>query len=249
MGNMISAALLAFNPDGAAVLAGWEAIVTVYEVVRELVSGGTGGVPVSDEVETTVEHLSQNVATNISDAANGLIRLRDVIISDYGRLQALGSVARGRGWNLDPASTKDNITSAASALFSDALVPIPYGVYAMVDHSETAPWVEDIKKCWDAAYGGIWDTAPDSAQVPWMGGFDREGVTGWFPTTFVLGRHELSRFYEANPPKEVTDPMFTPTTMKVNNEQGFGMQLYRFVWEQYAKGFPPTDLELCHDAP
>jgi hypothetical protein len=57
------------------------------------------------------------------------------------------------------------------------------------------------------------------------------------------------RFYDANPPKEVTDPMFTPTTRKVNNEQGYGMQLYWFVWEQYAKGFPPTDLELCHDAP
>jgi hypothetical protein len=43
--------------------------------------------------------------------------------------------------------------------------------------------------------------------------------------------------------------MFTPTTMRVNNEQGFGMQLYRFVWEQYAKGFPPTDLGLCRHAP
>ena len=89
VGNMISAALLAFNPDGTAVLAGWEAIVTAYELVRELVSG-EGGIPVSDQVETTVEKLSHNVATSLSDAANGLVRLRDVIISDYGRLQAAG---------------------------------------------------------------------------------------------------------------------------------------------------------------
>jgi hypothetical protein len=175
---------------------------------------GEGGIPVSDQVETTVEKLSHNVATSLSDAANGLVRLRDVIISHYGRLQALGSVARGRGWNIDPATTKDNITSAASAFFSSELVPLPYGAYALVDHSETAPWVDDTKKCWDGAYGGIWDNTPDSAQTPWMGGFTREGVHGWFPTTFVLGRHELSRFYDANPPKEVTisdeDALDTP---------------------------------------
>ena len=26
---------------------------------------------------------------------------------------------------------------------------------------------------------------------------------------------------------------------------GYGMQLPRFMWEQYAKGFPPTDIYVC----
>jgi hypothetical protein len=59
----------------------------------------------------------------------------------------------------------------------------------------------------------------------------------------------LSIRYYAYPPAEVVDPMFTPPTRNVYGQNGYGLQLSRFVWEQYKKGFPPTDISVCAFAP
>jgi hypothetical protein len=249
VGNLVSAGLTlaSTTPEGAAVLAAWEALVAVYELVRELVSetGAGSPAPVGDQVTSKVEDLSADVANHLFDTATGLVRLRDVIISDYGRLQALGSVIEGGGLNIDPSTMTDHIRTAARAFFSSELVPIPYGVYALFwSISPRSPWREDAGVCTDA-YGFIWRGAPASTQLRWMGDFDRDGHHGWFPTLFVLGRHTLSRTYYAYPPATVTDPMFTPPTRTVNGQKGYGMQLSRFVWEQYEKGSPPTDIALC----
>ncbi len=246
-GNMMSAAILAFFPEATPALAAWEAFVTVYELVRELVSD-EGGAPVGEQVASKVGDLSQEVAERLFDTAGALVRLRDVIISDYGRLQKLGSLIEDGSLNIDSSTLTDNITTAARAFFSSELVPIPYGVYALFKDGHR-PWNFGVGFCRDLRYGTTWKGTPASAQIRWMGDFSRDGESGTFPTLFVLGRHDLSITYYAYPPKELTDPMFAPPTKTVDDQKGYGMQLSRFVWEQYKKGFPPTDIGYCAPKP
>jgi hypothetical protein len=246
VGNLISAALV-LDPDGAAALAAWEMLVDAYELVRELVSGTDASAkPVGDQVSTKVEDLSQQVASHLSDSANALVRLRDVIISDYGRLQELGTKIESTGADVDPPTMTADITTAASAFFSSELVPIVYGVHALIwkVNKSIIPlgWPDD---CTSFLYPDTWRGTPGSAQIRWMGNFTRDGYHQSFPTMLALGRHSLSVHLYSYPPKEVTDPMFTPSTRKIYGQNGYGMQLSRFMWEQYEKGFPPTDIFVC----
>lgn len=87
--------------------------------------------------------------------------------------------------------------------------------------------------------------AQERAWVYWMGDFERDGWRAQFPSMLALGRHSLSARHYSYPPATVTDPMFTPSTRKVYGKNGYGMQLPRFMWEQYEKGFPPTDIFRC----
>jgi hypothetical protein len=136
---------------------------------------------------------------------------------------------------MDPATTKNNVTAAANAFFSSELVPIPYGVYAMFDRNGP---VFDIDNCRDRTLH-TWHGVPGSAQWKWMGDFNRDGYQGQFPTLFALGLHSLRAGTEY-PPKEVTDPMFDPV-----KKGGYGMQPSRFIWEQYDRVPPPTDIFVC----
>jgi hypothetical protein len=249
VGNLISAGLvLATGPAAGPALAAWEALVVIYELARELTSEA-GGAPAGDEFGSTVEHLSLDVANQLAATANGLDRLRDVIISDYGRLQALGTAAMGRGWNVDVPNTTDQLTTSASAFFSSELVPVLYGVHAMYDKNGQH-WRTTPDGCAEQLYGRTWEGVPASAWMWWNADFERDGYHGWpFPTLFALGRHSLSIKYYAYPPAEVVDPMFTPPTRNVYGQDGYGLQLSRFVWEQYEKGFPPTDISVCAFAP
>ena len=78
----------------------------------------------------------------------------------------------------------------------------------------------------------------------------RDGYVGWWPTLLVLGkkssRPDPRRTYRPS----VSDGMFRPLF-----KNGYGMQLARFIWEQYGetkpspedtgtKG-PPTDIAVC----
>jgi hypothetical protein len=245
-GNLVSAGLVfaAVTPEGTAALAAWEALVAVYELVRELV--GQSGAPVGDQVTSKVGDLSQDVANRLFDTANGLDRLRQVIISDYGRLSALGPAANDPKWNIDLPTVATNLRTAAQAFFSWELMPVAYEVYALVGS-------DDPETCRDALYGHTWRGAPASAQMEWMGGYDLFGEKHQ-QARFLIGKHHLSIRYYAYPPKEVADPIFTPV-----KQGGYGVQLPRFIWEQYVaprdsaggeappgKRFPPTGITYCH---
>ncbi|HEX5713251.1 MAG TPA: hypothetical protein VFX85_08065 [Solirubrobacterales bacterium] len=246
VGNLISAGLV-LDPEGAVALAAWEGLVTVYELGRELTSelSGVSDNPVGDEVESKVESLGLDVASRLADASNALVRLREVIITDPGRLQAFGEKIEKEGLAVDPPSLTHGITSSASAFFSNEIVPVPYGVHALVWKVNPDIIPEEFPdQCVDGVQG-LWLGTPASAKMFWGADFSRDGQHGRYPSLFVLGRHELSIRYWAYPPAEVTDPMFMPPTQKAFNQYGFGMHLPRFVWEQYAKGFPPTDIYYC----
>jgi hypothetical protein len=157
-----------------------------------------------------------------------------VVNSDYGRLQALGNLS---GWSIDRPTLASRLVDAANTFFSSQVMPVAYGVYALVGN-------DDPETCRDALYGHTWRGAPASAQMEWLGGYDLDGYKNE-RGRFILGQHSLSIRYHVYPPGTLTDQMFRATT-----QNGWGVQLPDFVWEQYkappGSKFPPTDIGVCH---
>lgn len=246
IGNLISAGLV-LDPEGAGVLAAWEALVTVYELTRELL-GETGGVPVGEQVESKVGELGADLAKKLEASSDGVERLRQVIISDWGRLEAVGSVVGTPGWSVDVPTVKQNLTNSAGAFFSSQLLPIPYGVHDLEGTGFNADPTTD--NCYTLSYGHTYRGAPETAKLEWMGEFDFQTVHGNFPSRFVLAVHSPSAQSYSYPPAEVTDRIFRPQV-----QGGFGVQLPQYVWEAYEDfadegsppgPSPPTYIAYCH---
>ena len=228
-------------------LAAWEALVTVYELTRELL-GETGGVPVGEQVESKVGELGTDLAKKLDASSDGVERLRQVIISDWGRLQAVGSVVDTPGWSVDVPTVKQNLTNSAGAFFSSQLLPIAYGVHDLQSTGYNASPTAD--NCYTLSYGHTYRGAPDTAKLEWMGEFDFQTVHGNFPSPFVLAVHSPSLQSYSFPPAEVTDRIFLPQV-----QGGFGVQLSQYAWvsyEDYADEgsppgpSPPTYIAYCH---
>jgi hypothetical protein len=235
VGNMVSAGILAVFPEATPALAAWEAFVTVYEFVRELVSGADGA-PVGDQVATKVSDLSQKVAEQLFDTASALVRLRQVIISDYGRLRALGSLIEGGGLNIDPSTMADSIRTGAKAFFSSELMPVAYDTwYLSLTIFNTEPTTDN---CYIIGYGHSFRDAPATAQLQFDADFD--GAQGR-PSLLALGKHTWSARQDAYPPKEITDPMFRATSQK-----GYGMYLPDFVWSRYTEPYHTHTVNCYH---
>ena len=243
LGNLISAGLV-LDPEGAAVLAAWEALVTVYELTRELL-GETGGVPVGEQVESKVGELGIDLAKKLEASSDGVERLRQVIVSDWGRLDAVGSVAGKPGWTVDVPTVKANLTNSAQVFFSSQLLPIPYGVHDLEGTGFNGnPTAEN---CYTLNYGHTYRGAPETGKLEWMGDFNFQEVRGGLPSQFVLAVHSPSALRYSYPPATITDELFRPRV-----QGGFGMQLPRYVWESYEDQdnppgpSPPTYIAYCH---
>jgi hypothetical protein len=233
IGNLVSAALV-LSPS-MPLLAAWEALVVAYELTRETVTGDDGK-PVGDQITEKVDDLANEVGNRMFDNANALDRLHEVINSDYGRLQALGSVADRADWKIDVPAAATKITTAAKAHFSSQLMPVAYGVHHLAPTPySTRPTADN---CFIMGYGHSFKGAPASAQLQWAN-FPGDGNT----KLWALGRHKLSATQYAYPPAKLTDPMFRPV-----RQAGYGMRLPQFLWQQYqaVPKAPPTDIAYCH---
>jgi hypothetical protein len=224
------AAGLGLGPEEGA--AGWEALVAVYELIRDLVS--EGGSPVGDELTSKVSELSSDTATRLSEAANGLDRLRDVILSDYGRLQAVGSVATGPDWAIDTVTTTNTLTTAASAFFSTQLIPIGFtDVFYLAASPTNGSGDQTPNNCEGPfgthPYGG----APASGYVQWRFGFNTPDF-GPAPSGLWVLTDDDGDYAPAN----VTDPTFHSVA-----QGGYGVYLNDFLWQQYKS--PPTGDYQC----
>jgi hypothetical protein len=133
-------------------------------------------VPAATDATKSFETSMYDVVTRLFDTANGLDRLRQVMISDYGRLRTLGAVADRPGWTIDIGDTATMLCNAAETFFYSELMPIPYGTYALVGEF---PYRFDGNpdNCYDQTYGWTWNGAPATAQMEWMGASTRAGIT------------------------------------------------------------------------
>jgi hypothetical protein len=219
-------------------LVAWEAFVAVYELIEQLTTGG--GAPVGGEIEKKINQLAAGVETRMFDAANALDRLRDVIVSDYGRLSTLGPVADGPNWAVDSGKMANNLRGGASAGFSSALVPIAYGVYYLYPSSFNEQPTTD--NCFIAAHGFNFRGAPASTQMQWAAPYPQQSPEEADPNRWVLGLHSLPS--DLNVPA-FPDPTLTNAMFSSPNQSGYGMQLPRFIWDQYTKPNAPTNSHYC----
>jgi hypothetical protein len=202
---------------------------------------------VGEQIEEKVDELAQGLADKVSTQAAAMDVLRDVIASDWGRLEALGSVVSGDEWAVKGVAVS-RLRTAARRTFSSELMPVPFGVYSL--QRRDAKQVRLNSDTCHHNYGFPWKGAAPSAQLPWMGNFDIDFYQGWWPTQLILGRHSLPTFDQWYPSPELTNAMFS----KDVTEDHYGMRLDEFMWEQYEAphpeqrgGFPPTDIFVCDD--
>jgi hypothetical protein len=211
------------GPVGGTISGAIGTVASAYEL-GVAVASNQSGMPVGDRIDTTVDQLAAQVAANISGTAGTLDSLRDIVISDYGRLTALGSVASGPAWSFKVDTMTANLTTAAQGYFSSALVPVAYDVwYLMPGNRNPKPTVDN---CW--YYGYHFSGAPDSAQLQFHGHFN-EADDSEASHLLVLA-HQQGDFSSTPwyPPKAVTDPMFRSVA-----KNGYGVYRPGFFWAQY----------------
>ena len=205
-------------------------IASNYELGRAI-SSDAGGAPVGDRIDTTVDLLASQVSTDLSSTANTLDSLRDIVISDYGRLKALGSVATSPTWSFKVGTMVGNLTTAANAYFSSVLVPVAYDVwYLQPGNRNPDPTVDN---CWFDG-GTHFSGASASAQLQFRGHFNEADDNG--PVHLLTLGHQQGKFSSTPwyPPATVTDPMFAPIV-----DNGYGVYAPEFFWSQYPNAITP----------
>lgn len=212
------------GPVGGTISGAVGVVASSYEI-GTAVTSDEGGVPVGDQVDTTVDELADQVAGNLSGTAGALDSLRDAVISDYGRLKALGSVASGPDWTFKVDTMAANLTTAAQGYFSSALVPVAYDVwYLAPGNRNPTPTVDN---CWYDG-GTNFSGAPATVQLHYHGYFNEAHEDE--PVHLLVLAHQQGIFSSTPwyPPKAVTDPMFTAVS-----QNGYGINAPRFFWSQY----------------
>jgi hypothetical protein len=212
------------GPVGGAISGAIGVVASSYELGTAVTSNASGA-PVGDRLDTTVDELASQVATSLSGTAGTLDSLRDIVISDYGRLNALGSVATSPAWSFKVSTMTRNLTTAAQAYFSSALVPVAYDVwYLMPGDRNPDPSVDN---CWYDG-GTNFSGAPASAQLQFHGHFNEADDDE--PVHLLVLAHQQGPFSDTPwyPPAAVTDPMFTPIA-----QGGDGVYAPGFFWSQY----------------
>jgi hypothetical protein len=217
------------------------AVTAMYELSFSIASAADTGEPLGDKVDKKVDELSDDAAHRLSAAADGLDRLRQVIISDYGRLKALGSVANTKAYNPDTATMSHKMTTAANGWFSTTLLPLLYGVHAL-HLRDIAKHEATTDNCYITLPAGyLFSKEPDSAQVKFYGDFNRDGYRGEYPTLFALGLHNLHDGPPYVPSATLADSIFHSEA-----QGGYGVQLSQFAWEGYDSPTAPTDIAICN---
>ena len=172
IGNMGSAAILGFKPDSTTALAAWEALVTIYELGREVTSStrGDSTEPVGDQIKSPRrpagcrrgESPLRRRQLARSPARRDHLRLRSP--------RAIGPHTNDARWKVDPADTATRLRVAASAFFYTELMPIAYDTVWYLWPSSAAI-SNDVPQTADDCEGSFfthpWRGAPATGQVDW----------------------------------------------------------------------------------
>jgi hypothetical protein len=96
-------------------------------------------------------------------------------------------------------------------------MPVAYGVQYLAG-------TQQASQCGTAFSG-----ATDTAWMRWFGPFSLDGYSAGWPSTFVIATRTFSSSTPAYPPAALANKIFRPVV-----RGGFGVQLPRFIWTQYA---------------
>jgi hypothetical protein len=206
-----------------------EALAASYEFAMSMTADQRSGVPLSDQVDTKVDDLAAEVAGRLTSSAASLDSLREIVASDWGRLERLGKNATTPGWVVRTNQLQDYLTTGARGYFTTELMPVAYNTWYL---SPTFSWGElKPDTCFIWGYGHSWENSDVTNwylnwQVPFDGQSDRGG------SLLALGKKTWKWQDYAYPPDTLTKA-FDPMT-----QGGYGVQLADFIWEQYKAPYP-----------
>jgi hypothetical protein len=209
---------------------------SAYEFGSTLASNAAGQ-PVGDRVNTKVGDLSQALADNLSGTANALDRMRDVVISDYGRLWSLGQVADTPDWTVDVPAMTSNLTTAANGYFTSQLLPVAYDAWYL----STTPFNNNPTpdNCFIIGYGHSFEQQPADQYLTFRDKFD--GAQG-VENLLSIGKHTWTASDYAYPRQDaaadLVDTAFSPVA-----QNGYGLRLSDFFWQSYKAPYRTVN---CH---
>jgi hypothetical protein len=201
-----------------------EALAATYQLSMSLTAQERSGVPLSDQVDTKVDQLAADVAGRLTRTAASLDSLREVIASDYGRLDKLGTDATTPEWVVKTDQLQEFLTTGANGYFTTELMPVAYNAWYL---SPTFSW-DDIKpdSCFLWGYGHSWkDSDVTNWYLNWQVPF--AGQSGRGGSLLALGKKTWTWKQYAYPPDTLTTA-FDPLT-----QGGDGVSLADFIWEKY----------------
>jgi hypothetical protein len=204
-----------------------EGIAASYELSMSLSSEARTGVPLSDQVDTKVDDLAAETAQRLSRTSASLDSLREVIASDYGRLDKLGTLASSPEWVVHTGQLQTYLTIGAQGSFTTELMPVAYNTWYL---SPSFSWGDrKPDTCFIWGYGHSWK---DSDVTNWWLNWDVpfDGQAGG--SLLAIGKKTWKWTSYAYPPDTLTKA-FDPLT-----QGGYGVQLEDFIWEQYKAPYP-----------
>ena len=197
-----------------------------YDLGSDIAS--SRGVPLDEQISAKASDLAAEVSSNAAHAAAALDSIRAVVISDYGRLKALGELGEDAS-GVSVESISGALTAGADRYFATELMSIAYEVWSLnPSEAATRPTPDG---CTEAGAGARFAGAADSTWVS----FSRNppNLTSQLKPPFqytALILNKAGAFSGNSPPADVTDPMFAALS-----QNGYGIEKYAWFWEQQAK--------------
>jgi hypothetical protein len=206
-----------------------EGVAASYELSMSLTAEDRSGVPLSDQVDTKVDNLAADTAARLSRTSAALDSLREVIASDYGRLDKLGTLANTPAWVVHTDQLQKYLTTGANCYFTTELMPVAYNTWYL---SPTFSWADRVPDtCFIWGYGHSWkDSDVTNWYLNWDVPFDGQADRGG--SLLAIGKKTWKWTSYAYPPDTLTDA-FDPIT-----QSGDGVQLEDFIWEKYKAPYP-----------
>jgi len=221
--------------------------VAGFKMAYDLANGG-GGASL-DPVRAEAQQLGAAVANVAATAVGTFDQLHDIIVSDYGRLSAIGQNAQSNpdwawtGSDLNAATTF--LTQSANRVFWGALMPLEYSAYKLIPTSPNnlhyTSANDYVCEAHDPETGMSHNVKPFHQAVP-SGQFEfvvdyassQPEVSFWVWYQSVNNQGESTL-----PPESLTDPLFESTEAA----NGVGLYAADFWWQNWQ----PDDLECPPD--
>jgi hypothetical protein len=160
-------------------------------------------------VQDKSSELAADLVDRIQNTVDNLDQLRDVIVSDYGKLKTVGSNA-GNIWAWNDTAQQDTIntlTLGADATFYENLMPAAYDLW---DFGSSTGGQYTCGKGGDNGIQTPFPHMPGSDYFGFITGFNT-GSNGQ-PAPVVDYRGMAQSSFNSEPPSSLTTPMFEPTS-------------------------------------
>jgi hypothetical protein len=244
--------LLSFIPEGTLGQVAIGALGSTFSLANDFSPGGS---PVGDSIDAKVSELSQQVATYYANASATMNNLRDIAISDYARLSAIGPLATNADWVVNTDNINQIVQSlrqGAQRSFYNELMPLAYRP-AILNPSSRNRYptpANCLVRAGPTTYGpaAVFEKAPASSsmgfqQVP---GAPTDG-SGPGSQWWVL--HSRQDYFPTDvpdlPPASLTDPL----VRRLSQSGGLGVYLPWFLKRQFGSIAAPTTCVDTKQAP